>query len=86
LNAAATGNNDGASWADAHTDLQSALTAAPSGYEIWVAAGTYKPTTGADRTISFVMVDGVAICGGADVLEVNDPGAGRLHVACGGFF
>lgn len=32
--------------------------------EVWVAAGTYKPTAGTDRTISFYMKDGVAIYGG----------------------
>ncbi len=64
VDANATGANDGTSWTDAYTDLQSALSAASSGYEIWVAAGTYRPTTGADRTMSFVMRPGVAIYGG----------------------
>ena len=36
----------------------------PAVDEIWVAAGEYKPTTGDDRTISFVLKDGVAIYGG----------------------
>jgi predicted outer membrane repeat protein len=60
----ATGANDGTSWTDAYTDLQSALTAASSGDEIWVAAGIYKPTTDTDRTISFVLKNGVGIYGG----------------------
>src|SRR5271157_6174441 len=45
----ASGKNDGSSWGNAFTDLQSALgsSACP---EIWVAAGTYKPTSGTERT------------------------------------
>ncbi len=30
----------------------------------WVAAGTYTPTTGTDRTVSFVLKSGVAVYGG----------------------
>ena len=60
----AGGVNSGTSWTDAYTDLQSALSAASSGDEIWVAAGTYKPTTGTDRAISFELKNGVAIYGG----------------------
>jgi predicted outer membrane repeat protein len=60
----ATGANDGSSWTNAFTDLQSALSVASSGDEIWVAAGSYKPTAGTDRTISFILKNGVAIYGG----------------------
>ena len=51
-------------WATAFTDLQPALAAANATDEIWVAAGTYKPTSGSDRTISFAMKNGVAVYGG----------------------
>lgn len=45
VNSAATGANNGSSWADAYTDFQSAIddTSSPN---VWVAAGTYTP--GAD--------------------------------------
>lgn len=44
----ASGNHgNGSSWQMAMPDLQSALTAAQSGDQIWVAAGTYKSLAGA---------------------------------------
>ncbi len=67
----ANGANTGATWANAFTDLQSAIVAASSGDEIWVAAGTYKPTTGTDRSISFTLKNGVAIYGGFDGTETT---------------
>ena len=36
--------HDGSTWDYAFTDLQDALDAAAAPAEIWVAAGTYKPT------------------------------------------
>ncbi|MDX1912990.1 MAG: hypothetical protein SFV22_15965, partial [Saprospiraceae bacterium] len=60
----AGGQNTGASWADALTDLQTALALAQSGDEVWVAEGTYLPTTGADRNISFQPASGVRLYGG----------------------
>ena len=64
VKADATGANNGTSWNDAYTTLTVALTAALAGNEIWVAEGTYKPTSGVDRSQSFEMTDGVAIYGG----------------------
>ncbi|MVT41518.1 T9SS type B sorting domain-containing protein [Chitinophaga oryziterrae] len=43
----------GTSWATAYNDLNAAFAAAPYGADIWVAQGTYYPTTGTDRTIAF---------------------------------
>ena len=41
VNDDAPGANNGTSWTDAYTDLRSALAAAQSGDQIWVAAGRY---------------------------------------------
>jgi len=72
VNANATGANNGTSWADAFTDLQSALSGVCSSVtEIWVAQGTYKPTTGTDRNAAFVMINGVAIYGGFNGTEAQ---------------
>jgi hypothetical protein len=60
----AGGSGTGSSWADASGDLQAMVNASASGDQVWVAAGTYKPTTGTARTISFQMKEGVAIYGG----------------------
>ncbi|MCA2506700.1 MAG: cadherin domain-containing protein [Microcystis sp. M54BS1] len=57
-----TGN--GSAWNNAYGSLVSALTAAQSSDEIWVSAGTYKPTTGTDRTASFTLKNNVGIYGG----------------------
>lgn len=69
VDATAVGSNDGTSWANAYTSLQSALDVATSGREIWVAKGTYKPSyayglTDESRYYHFRMIDGVAIYGG----------------------
>jgi len=56
-------------WATAYTNLQTALAAANASDEIWVAAGTYKPTATSDRTISFAMKNGVAVYGGFNGTE-----------------
>jgi hypothetical protein len=78
VNDDATGANSGSSWADAFTELQSALAIATSGDQVWVAIGTYKPdydvimqVHDADRTRSFELADGVSIYGGFDGTETT---------------
>jgi hypothetical protein len=63
VNSAASGANTGASWANAYTDLQSVLGASTC-TEVWVAAGTNKPTSGTDRFATFQLKQGVALYGG----------------------
>lgn len=64
VDAAASGANDGSSWVDAYTDLQSALAAAGPGSAIWVAQGTYFPSASGDAAASFALASGVALLGG----------------------
>lgn len=75
VNISATGANNGVNWANAYTDLQPALSAAVSGDEIWVAAGTYKPSVAVggtgDRFKTFQLANGVAIYGGFSGTETN---------------
>ncbi|MHC4474197.1 MAG: right-handed parallel beta-helix repeat-containing protein [Planctomycetota bacterium] len=67
----ANGNDDGTSWTDAYDDLQDGLGDANSADEIWVAEGTYKPTDGNSRTVSFELVSGVGVYGGFDATETS---------------
>ncbi|MFN8473725.1 MAG: choice-of-anchor Q domain-containing protein [Anaerolineae bacterium] len=57
------GTGGGTSWTDGK-DLAPALSGAASGSQLWVKAGTYKPTTTSDRTATFALKSGVAIYGG----------------------
>ncbi|MEI6408609.1 MAG: right-handed parallel beta-helix repeat-containing protein [Bacteroidota bacterium] len=58
----ASGANNGTSWANAYKSLDAALSAATPGNKIWVAAGTYKPSTGANA--SFLVQSGIELYGG----------------------
>jgi hypothetical protein len=71
----APGLNDGTSWTDAYVSLQSALEAAISGDVVRVAEGTYRPTAGTDRTVSFELKNGVSILGGYAGYGAADPSA-----------
>lgn len=62
---AAGNSGDGTSWATAMSDLQVALSVGRSGDQIWVKVGTYSPTTEfGDRTVSFILKNGVELYGG----------------------
>ncbi|GLC90057.1 InlB B-repeat-containing protein [Lysinibacillus piscis] len=71
----ATGQHTGGSWEDAFTDLQSALDIVQSGQQIWLAAGTYKPTIKIDpadeRTATFQLKNNVALYGGFNGTETD---------------
>ena len=65
VNNIATGANNGTSWPNAFTDLATAIAAAGTCVtQVWVAAGTYKPTNTTNRDASFVMKNNLAIYGG----------------------
>ncbi|HMN97773.1 MAG TPA: hypothetical protein PKC43_14985, partial [Phycisphaerales bacterium] len=62
----AMGANNGTSWPDAYVSLQLAIANADptTNDQIWIRAGAYKPTTGSDRSISFLLGPGVSLYGG----------------------
>ncbi|RYF61555.1 MAG: hypothetical protein EOO39_31470 [Cytophagaceae bacterium] len=64
VKAGATGT--GSSWSDAG-DLQTQINAAAAGDQVWVAGGTYKPSTSGltdARTARFSLKEGVTLLGG----------------------
>jgi predicted outer membrane repeat protein len=65
----ATGLADGSSWANAYTNLQTALKAAGGGTQIWISAGTYIP--GIKRVDTFLVKTGVELYGGFSGTETN---------------
>jgi predicted outer membrane repeat protein len=58
----------GSSWATAYPNLQTALSTATAGTQIWVAEGVYYPGS-ADRAATFTLKDGVTLYGGFDGTE-----------------
>ncbi len=72
------GNNDGTSWTNAYTSLQTAITAAPRYSTLWIAKGTYLPSSdhgwGDDsdpRLFHFEMKADVSIYGGFSGTETS---------------
>lgn len=66
----ATGTGSGTSWANASKDLQAMINASSPGDEVWVAAGTYKPSANS-LIASFNLKEGVIILGGFP--NINTP-------------
>ena len=62
------GTGDGSSWTKAFGSIDEALAKATSGDEIWIAAGTYKPTqlikSSKKNSRHFPLKDGVSLYGG----------------------
>ncbi len=73
-------SRSGASWVSAYTDLQQALAQATSGTEIHVADGTYKPTSGTSRSISFQLKNGVTLLGSYAGYGAANPDARDIAV------
>ena len=91
---AASGAEDGTSWSDAYTDLQDALDSATGSDEIWIAAGTYRPSERLDssdpRSATFQITgdqDGLHLYGGfagtEASLDQRDPGSTSTTVLSG---
>ncbi|HEY3320592.1 MAG TPA: right-handed parallel beta-helix repeat-containing protein [Planctomycetota bacterium] len=67
VNATTAGEkHDGQSWATAFRTVQDAIDSAEKlgGGDVWVAKGTYKPTTALDRNASIQLRKGVSVFGG----------------------
>lgn len=90
VKANAVGANNGTSWPNAFTNLQSALDVAVLGDQIWVASGTYfpskDPSSGTDlRDKTFLLINGVAMYGGFAGTEtaINQRVAGNTSTLSG---
>lgn len=77
VNQTATGLNNGTSWQNAYTDLSTAINSTASG-QIWVAQGTYIPTTDLNgqvpanpRLNTFKLKLNIAIYGGFNGVETD---------------
>eukprot|EP01083_Nonionella_stella_P174170 603045_1 len=65
VNEASKTNGDGKSWSTAFQDLQSALKISTAGSSIWIAQGTYYPTTfKSNRNATFLIFHPLKLYGG----------------------
>ncbi|HEX5111459.1 MAG TPA: hypothetical protein VFV79_01320, partial [Saprospiraceae bacterium] len=60
----ATGTNDGTSWLNAFTNLQTALSTASPGDQVWIASGKYTPTGPTPDSTHFLSTTPVELYGG----------------------
>ncbi|MGB1033016.1 MAG: hypothetical protein ACPGWM_10380, partial [Flavobacteriales bacterium] len=60
----ATGNNDGSSWENAFTDLQDGIALVGTNESIWIAEGTYHPSSTNDPSERFLIPDASNVHGG----------------------
>ena len=68
----ATGANDGTSWTDAFTNLQTTFNNLQNNDEVWVAQGVYTPTTSTNRISRFGWgLDSVEVFGGFNGTETS---------------
>ncbi len=70
----ATGANNGTDWANAFTDLKTALDFAASctPATLWIAEGVYLPTVGSDRSVSFEIPAQTTLLGGFNGTETDE--------------
>jgi hypothetical protein len=80
VNKNATGMNNGSNWVNAYKNLQAGLQQANAGDAVWVAQGTYYPTSDATREISFELRSGVRLLGGF-IGNETDEAQRNLNVA-----
>ncbi|MEM9917633.1 MAG: choice-of-anchor Q domain-containing protein, partial [Bacteroidota bacterium] len=64
VNSSATTNGNGQSWATPYNRLDQGVNNATAGDEVWVAAGTYKPSVSGNRALSFNIQSGAEVYGG----------------------
>lgn len=69
VSSSAAGSNNGTSWTNAYTSLTTALSNSLDGDDIWVAAGTYKPSTTGNRDATFTVGKFVRLFGGFNGTE-----------------
>lgn len=93
---APAGNGSGSNWNNASADLQAMINASSAGDEVWVAAGTYIPTTLTGgmatstgsleaRDVSFVLKSGVKVYGGffGNESSISQRTAGNITILSG---